>query len=125
VVQHLDLTRAAAELRRVLRPGGVAVFCEPWGENALLEWARRNAPYAGKQRTRDERPLRETDLRLLRAVFPTMEVEGYQLLAMAGRVLGRGRLKRALEWCDRRLLRRVPSLSRQCRYVVLTIRRES
>ena len=123
VLHHLDLTRAAAELRRVLRPGGVAVFCEPWGENGLLDWARRHAPYPGKHRTRDERPLREADLRPLRAVFPTMEVEGYQLLAMAGRVLGRGRLKRALEWCDRRLLRRAPSLSRQCRYAVLTMRR--
>ena len=41
VLHHLDLGRAAAELRRVLAPGGVAVFCEPWGDNPLLAWARR------------------------------------------------------------------------------------
>src|SRR5207302_1903430 len=41
VLHHLDLGRAAPELRRVLAPGGVAVFCEPWGENPLLTWARR------------------------------------------------------------------------------------
>jgi SAM-dependent methyltransferase len=123
VLHHLDLAKAAPELRRVLRPGGVAVFCEPWGENRLLDWARQSLPYPGKHRTRGERPLRERDLHPLRSAFPTMDVEGYQLLAMAGRVLGRGAVARALEWCDRRLLKRAPSLSRQCRYVVLTLPR--
>ena len=47
VLHHLDLGRAAAELSRVLRPGGLAVFCEPWGENPLLDWARRRLPYPG------------------------------------------------------------------------------
>src|SRR5262249_12850860 len=40
VLHHLDLDAAALELRRVLRPGGIAVFCEPWGENLLLAWTR-------------------------------------------------------------------------------------
>lgn len=125
VLHHLDLSCAATELHRVLKPGGVAVFCEPWGENALLEWARRHLPYPGKQRTRDEQPLRERDLASLRAIFPGLEIEGYQLLSMARRVLGANGLTRGLDWCDRRLLRRVPSLSRYCRYVVLTMRRDA
>jgi len=49
ILHHLDLTVAARELRRVLRPGGVAVFCEPWGGNPLLNFARRRLPYAGKR----------------------------------------------------------------------------
>src|SRR5437868_1415616 len=84
------------------RPGGVAVFCEPWGGNPLLEWARRRLPYPGKHHTRDERPLRKADLAPLRAAFPSLEVEGYQLLGMARRVLGPGRLARGLDWCDAR-----------------------
>jgi SAM-dependent methyltransferase len=123
VLHHLDLSATAREVRRVLRPGGVAVFCEPWGDNPLLEWARRRLPYPGKERTRDERPLRSADLAALRAVFPQLEVEGHQLLGMARRVLGRGRLSRGLAWCDTRLLGRVPALGRFCRYVVLTMRR--
>src|SRR5947208_2927403 len=31
ILHHLDLTKAGRELRRVLKPGGVAVFCEPSG----------------------------------------------------------------------------------------------
>jgi SAM-dependent methyltransferase len=123
VLHHLDLKRAAQEVHRVLRPGGVAVFCEPWGENPLLDWARRQLPYPGKQRTRDERPLRAANLAVLRAVFPVMEVEGHQLLSMARRVLGDSALSRGLAWCDARLLRGVPMLGRFCRYVVLTLTR--
>jgi SAM-dependent methyltransferase len=123
ILHHLDTGRAAAELRRALAPGGVAVFCEPWGENPLLSWARRRLPYPGKDRTPDERPLCRRHLRALRAAFPGLEVEGYQLLSMARRVLRPGRLTAGLEWCDARLLKRVPGLRRFCRYVVLTLRR--
>src|SRR5438309_1553615 len=81
VLHHLDLGRAAAELRRVLRPGGIAVFCEPWGENPLLNWARRRLPYPGKERTPDEEPLRLRQVRQLRRHFPALEIRGFQLLS--------------------------------------------
>lgn len=122
VLHHLDLRTAAHALRRVMAPGGVAVFCEPWGENPLLNFVRRRVPYPGKSRTPDERPLRRRHLRLLRRVFPVVEREGFQLLSMARRVLPRSRLVAALDWCDDLLLKRVPLLQQFCRYVVLTLR---
>jgi ubiquinone/menaquinone biosynthesis C-methylase UbiE len=122
VLHHLDVPTAARELRRVLRPGGHAVFCEPWGENPLLSWARRRLPYAAKERTPDETPLRRRHLRLLRQVFPRVEVQGYQLLSMARRVLRTSRIVSRLDWCDDLLLTRVPALQNYCRYVVLTLR---
>jgi ubiquinone/menaquinone biosynthesis C-methylase UbiE len=42
VLHHLDLARGLAEIHRVLRPGGVAVFIETWGRNRLLMTARRH-----------------------------------------------------------------------------------
>ena len=36
ILHHLDLARAGRELFRVMKPGAVAVFCEPWGGNPLL-----------------------------------------------------------------------------------------
>jgi SAM-dependent methyltransferase len=121
VLHHFDLRAAGRELHRVLAPSGLAVFCEPWGENPLLDWARRRLPYPGKGRTQEEHPLRRRDLRLLQERFPDLQCEGYQLLAMARRVLRPGRLTAGLEWCDARLLRRVPALRRFCRYVILTL----
>lgn len=123
VLHHLDLRQAARELWRVLTPGGVAVFCEPWGQNPLLSWARRRASYAGKERTVHEEPLTLEHLPLLKEVFGRVEVEGVQLLSMARRVLGQGRILTALGWLDACLLRLAPPLKWWCRYAILTLRR--
>ncbi|NBO93409.1 MAG: class I SAM-dependent methyltransferase [Planctomycetia bacterium] len=123
ILHHLDIADAGHEVWRILRPGGVAVFCEPWGENPLLEIARRWVPYPGKARTPDERPLRQRDLHTLREIWPDIEVDGFQLLGMARRVLGHGALARGLSWCDGHLLKRVPGLNHYCRYAVITVRR--
>jgi ubiquinone/menaquinone biosynthesis C-methylase UbiE len=123
VLHHLDMETAGRELFRVLRPGGRAVFCEPWGENPLLSWARRRLPYRGKERTRDEEPLRRQQVRVLEHIFPRVEVHGYQLLSMVRRVLKPGRLTAALERCDTVLLRRLPALQHFSRYVVLSLYR--
>jgi SAM-dependent methyltransferase len=123
ILHHLDLLKAGPELARILRPGGRAVFCEPWGENRLLHWARQSWHYPGKERTPDEQPLRGRDVEVLRRIFSTVQIEGFQLLGMARRVLRWRRLLAGLDWCDRQLLDRVPRLARYCRYAVLTLQR--
>jgi SAM-dependent methyltransferase len=123
ILHHLNLDVAGRELRRVLRPGGVAVFCEPWGGNPFLNLARWKLPYPGKERTPDERPLRRSDLRPLRANFRSVEARGFQLLGMLKRVVCRQ--PRPGGWLDRwdaALLRRFPILEKWCRYVVVTLR---
>lgn len=123
VLHHLDLSRAAAELYRVLAPRGRAVFCEPWAGNRWLNWARRRLPYPGKHRTADEHPLDQRDLACLGEVFPNLQVRGYQLLAMLGRVVKQDQFVSGLAWCDAELLRRFPHWQRYCRYVVVELRK--
>jgi SAM-dependent methyltransferase len=124
VLHHLDPAIAARELHRVLKPGGVAVFCEPWGDNPFLRFARRRLPYRGKGRTEDEEPLRSDCLASFRKSFPRMRVEGHQLLSMVRRVWRSRRLLAGLDRVDRRLLTAAPFLQRLCRYVVLTLPRD-
>lgn len=122
ILHHLDLDLAAAELARVLRPDGIAVFCEPWGENPLLEWARRWLPYPAKHRTPDEQPLRRRDLAALRRHFSRVTCRPFQLFGMMQRVWPRIPLQNSLRQCDDALLQRWPSLGRFCRYMVLSLR---
>ncbi|HEY1186577.1 MAG TPA: class I SAM-dependent methyltransferase [Gemmata sp.] len=124
ILHHLDLARAGHELRRVLKPGGVAVFCEPWGGNPVLGFARRALPYPGKDRTPDESPLTRRDLLPLRAIFPATTVRGFQLLGMVRRVWRNRRALRLFDAADARLLRTVPALENWCRYVVIEVRAE-
>jgi SAM-dependent methyltransferase len=121
ILHHLDLAKAASELSRVLKPGGIAVFCEPWGGNPLLAFARRWLPYPGKHRTPDERPLVAADLPPLRAVFPHLTVDGFQLFGMVRRVLPATRIVKALDRLDVAMFRAVPRLKKWARYVVLTL----
>jgi SAM-dependent methyltransferase len=123
ILHHLDLHRAAAELDRVLVPGGIGVFCEPWGGNRWLSWARQAFPYPGKHRTIDETPLCAEDLKLLSGVFPALYVSGHQLLSMVGRILRQPRLVSGLARCDAFVLRQWPSWQRYCRYVTICIRK--
>lgn len=123
ILHHLDLRVAGQELWRVMKPGARAVFCEPWGENPALNWARRYLRYPGKTRTPDEQPLCAQQVRLLREIFPHVEVRGHQFLSMARRVVRRRAILNYLERCDTMLLAAVPALERYCRYVVLKVQR--
>lgn len=123
ILHHLDLARAGEELLRVMRPGGVAVFCEPWGSNPLLGFARRRLPYPGKDRTPDERPLTRQDLPPLRAIFPGLHVEGHQLFGMVRRVWHNSRIMTLCDALDARVLRWFPPLRNWCRYAVITMRK--
>jgi len=123
ILHHLDLHQAGKELRRVLRPGGVAVFCEPWAGNPLVNFARDWLPYPGKHRTHGERALKTRDLDPLRPFFTTIDIQGFQLLGMLRRLWSRepGPASRLDRW-DQRLLKSLPFLKNACRYVVITLR---
>jgi SAM-dependent methyltransferase len=119
ILHHLDVPLAARELWRILRPGGVAVLCEPWNGNPLLRLARRWL----SGHTPDEEPLGPADVQELSAVFERVEIEGFQLLAMFRGATPGSRLRMALVRQDERLLASRPRLQRYCRYVVITLRR--
>jgi SAM-dependent methyltransferase len=123
ILHHLDLAVAGRELKRVLTPGGVAVFCEPWDGNPLLRFARRALPYPGKHRTPDEQPLTATMVTSLRETFPDLTVEPHQLLGMLGRVWRNRPLAGVMAKVDRGLFRAVPTLGKWGRYVVVRMKR--
>lgn len=123
ILHHLDVNRAGREIHRVLTPGGIAVLCEPWGENPFLNASRRLLPYPGKHRTPDEQPLRRRDVDTLAAIFPRVEQRGFQFLSMIRRVVPGRFLVGCLDRCDDRLLAWFPSLQQFSRYMLFTLHR--
>ena len=126
IIHHLSLDKCYAEIYRVLRPGGVAVFFEPMGHNPIINLYRRLTP---NMRTADEHPLLLADIALARSFFGAVEARffvGTSLLAVPLRntVIG-GFIRRLLNSIDQWLFRLFPISRRLAWIVVLELKKSS
>ena len=80
ILHHLDQRRAMSEIKRVLRPGGKAIFIEPMGLNPALRLFRKLTP---QLRVEDEYPLKRHDLVAIGSGFEHAEYHFYYLTALA------------------------------------------
>jgi hypothetical protein len=104
---------AAAETRRLLVPGGRAVFFENQDRNPLLRFARRRLwgarglDWVG---TRDERPLTRADFAVLERTFTSIELSypSFYFFEALSRALGH-RFHRPLAGLDALAWRRLPA----------------
>ena len=128
ILHHLNLEKALAEISRVLRPGGRAVFLEPLGMNPILNLFRRLTP---GRRTPYEHPFNAKDFLKMKKVFSQVFHEEFTLIALFGiaissilRMIGANpiRLNR-LQLVDAYLLRRYPALKKYCWNVVLCLQK--
>ncbi|MCL4541862.1 MAG: class I SAM-dependent methyltransferase [Chloroflexi bacterium] len=127
VFHHLERHLAAANIRRMLRPGGIAVFCEPV---LMVQWVRkiRTTPpvlriLPLRRDTPDEAPLNQADIAILEHYFTHVTYRPYQLLVRAHQWIPMSdALFRALQRIDRQLLDHIPGASLWARWVVLTLR---
>jgi SAM-dependent methyltransferase len=114
VLHHVDVGAAAAEVRRLLRPGGRAVFFENQDRNPLLRVARRRLWGAHRLHwvgTRDELALTAADFAILRRTFGTVELSypSFYFFEALSRALGH-RAHRPLRGLDGVVWRRLPAL---------------
>lgn len=102
IIHHLNVDAAFAEISRMLRPDGMAIFLEPMGHNPAINWFRRQTP---ELRTPDEHPLLESDFEIARRHFGRVQVGYYALTALAAIPLRSHWLLRRLEALDQLLFR--------------------
>jgi len=69
ILHHLDFVRALDEIKRVLKPNGRILFCEPLSINPVGRVVRLLTPQA---RTQDEQPLGMSELEEIQKRFDTI-----------------------------------------------------
>jgi 2-polyprenyl-3-methyl-5-hydroxy-6-metoxy-1,4-benzoquinol methylase len=124
VLHHFELEEAMPNIRRLLRPGGRAVFCEPV---LLLPDAMRDlrdTPLVKRVLpkrvdTPTERSVSASDVSIIRRTFPAMTLHPFHLfLRVQNFVELSDAAFRRLAAVDRFLLRRIGPLRRLSRFVV-------
>jgi ubiquinone/menaquinone biosynthesis C-methylase UbiE len=126
ILHHLrDKHGAAQELRRVLKPGGRAIFVECFGNVEWMERLRLLIPVPSSapedpDHWRDKLSYR--DIAVLREYFD-VQAEEFQMLSRLDRVFRSDGAVRALNKIDMFLLKNFPFLRRYARTVLLELRK--
>jgi SAM-dependent methyltransferase len=124
ILHHLDLERAANEIRRILRPGGYAIFIEPIRDSATLRFLRRLMPSQRPDISPYEYPLMRKQLVRFAQDFELSAIRRFDLpfSQLVGRI---GWKHDCLGWwhrfalnVDRWLLTAVPSIGHFASIVV-------
>ncbi len=142
-LHHMDFDRARDEFRRVLKPGGRAVFAEPLGHNPVINHFRNISP---RTRTPDEVPLRFEDFKRLKQGFRSLRHREYQFSTLAlflwfylversdpnqvrywKKIIVEAEKYRpafaVLDWFDRAMVTLCPPAGRLCRMTVIVMER--
>ena len=115
VLHHMDLGAALGQIRRVLVPGGKAIFLEALANNPIIQRYRERTPHL-RTEWETHHILRFEDSTKMRKFFKRVEVRSFHLAVLAAVPLRNTPLfepvRKALDAVDSAILR-VPGLDRQ------------
>jgi 2-polyprenyl-3-methyl-5-hydroxy-6-metoxy-1,4-benzoquinol methylase len=113
ILHHLDLPLVARETRRVLKPGGRAIFQEPMRNSALIRVLRPLIPYRAPDVSPLERPLVNAEIDQFRSGFSWGRSRDFSLphVNLAQVLPGMQRYIHPMYRWDGMLLRRFPRLA--------------
>lgn len=125
ILHHLDLEKVSAEVHRVLKPGGRAIFQEPVRNSPVVRALRRLIPYRAPDISPFERPLTDAELSSFARRFSSMRTRAFGLPHVKlGRLLPY--VRRHTDWLyrsDRTALDRLPWLQRYAGIRVIELTR--
>lgn len=133
ILHHVDIERAMIEVKRVLKPGGIAVFREPievpFLDTIRNSWIVRkivpNEASLDAHITEDERKLNEKDVSIIRQYFPELQMEKFLLFSRFDKFIRRPGQKNSswLERLDCWLMRFIPGARTLAGGVIFILRK--
>lgn len=113
ILHHLDLALSAREVRRVLRPGGRAIFQEPVRNSPTLKAVRKLIPYRAPDVSPFERPLTDQELKDYARGFSSYRSKAFLLptSSLVGVLAPLRRYTKNAYRFDASLLNKFPSLA--------------
>jgi 2-polyprenyl-3-methyl-5-hydroxy-6-metoxy-1,4-benzoquinol methylase len=128
ILHHVEIRPAVIECLRMLKPGGIAVFREPFKaplfdslrNSPLGRWIVPNTASFDRYVTEDERKLTAVDLQAIREMACDVSVQRFRVISRLDKLIGDDPTVRKL---DMHLLRALPFLQRLAGTVVLTIKK--
>jgi ubiquinone/menaquinone biosynthesis C-methylase UbiE len=129
ILHHIGIAKGLAEVRRVLRPGGIGVFLEPMGNSPLIEvvktWMLRRAMAFGGAVTHvtdHEENLKWKDIDAATRAFSEVRLYPYNLLFRARRLVPQVAYP-LVHKLDFAVLNLAPALKRYAGAVVIRVRK--
>jgi len=118
VLHHLDLKIAIKEIWRVLKPGGKAIFCEPFAGSRSLQFIRSLIPIKANL-SLHERQLQFNDINTITMPFSVSCIRFFGLLSRLDRILNGQLVVDKISTLDFTVLKTFPFLRKFARIFVV------
>lgn len=122
ILHHVNIDDMVREVWRVLKPGGRAIFMEPFGNSQLFQSIRKYIPIPIDDDIKHPRPpLRYKDLIPFHILFFKCKVTEFQLLMRLERITSSQRFLDVLAKVDEWILRKLPFFRAYARHIVIQV----
>jgi ubiquinone/menaquinone biosynthesis C-methylase UbiE len=118
-LHHFDIAKAAGEISRVMKQGGIAIFAEPFAGSLMMQRIRDMIPVKNDAVSPYERQLTNDDLMIMSKYFQEIQLKEFGLLNRIDRIINHKKLLNKISKIDSFILDNCAFCRRFARDIVI------